>query len=281
MHTSELTPTGFGSRVNGRPDRHTAPNLTDLLHRHGVLLLPGLAPTPGEFVEFARQFGEPEHVFPEAHQVAGHAVLRLQSNVDGLGASAGGRYWHADGAFAERPTAVTALLCVEAPASGGDTLFADMRAALASLPDEVRAQAAGHRGYYPAKEIARRDMERARMMRTVVMTDEEQAAKLAELQNVHHPLVRRHPVTGKQALYLNEHWLARVEGLTDADSERLLATLYEAATRESHVYRHTWTEGDVLVWDNALVMHKALPAANGTRKVTYRCTIADGSAPPG
>ncbi|MEU2793351.1 TauD/TfdA family dioxygenase [Streptomyces sp. NPDC007100] len=281
MHTSELTPTGFGLRLGGRSARHNGPDLPDLLHHHGVLVLPGLAPTPGEFVAFAQQFGEPEHVFPEAHQVAGHAVLRLQSNVNGLGASAGGRYWHADGAFAERPTAVTALLCVEAPASGGDTLFADMRAALASLPDEVRAQAASHRGYYPAKEIARRDMQRARMMRTVVMSDEEQEAKLAELKNLHHPLVRRHPVTGEQALYLNEHWLAEVEGLPAADGKQLLSTLYGAATRESNVYRHTWTEGDILVWDNALVMHKALPTANGTRKVTYRCTIAEGAGTPG
>ncbi|GLZ39365.1 hypothetical protein Acsp05_29890 [Actinokineospora sp. NBRC 105648] len=235
-----------------------------------MLVLSDFPSNAGDLVRLAERFGEPEPVFPEAHQVPGHPAVRLQSNVGGLGASAGGRYWHADGPLKPDPTAVTILLCVQPPESAGDTLFADMRAALRALPEPVRARVTGLRGYYPAKDIARQDMDRARVLRTAAISAEERDRKLAELRNLHHPLVRNHPVTGEQALYLNEHWLRSIADIPEHESTTLLRELYGTATAAENVHRHSWTAGDVLVWDNALVMHKA-EGAQG-RKVTYRVT---------
>lgn len=274
MRLGSLTGTEFGLRIEGYPDRCSEGELRDLLERHGVLLFPGFGADIRQLVRFAEQFGEPEPVFPQAHQVPGHPTVRLQSNVGGLGASAGGHYWHADGPLNDSPTAATVLHCVVPPDHGGDTLFADMRAAFAALPSDTRAQAANHRGYYPAKDIARRDIERACLMRTAIIPAAEKEAKIASLRNLYHPLVRRHLTTGEPALYLNEHWLASVEGLTEIEGNRLLWQLYRAATHEENLYRHSWTFGDLIVWDNALVMHKALPVRHGGRKVTHRITTS-------
>jgi taurine dioxygenase len=84
-------------------------------------------------------------------------------------------------------------------------------------------------------------------------------------------VVRSHPRTGRPALYLNQQWLREIQGKPDG---ALLERLYATATADGNVYRHHWLAGDLLLWDNAAVMHRALPPAPGSLKTTRRITIA-------
>ncbi|MGP3953435.1 TauD/TfdA dioxygenase family protein [Streptomyces sp. 7N604] len=280
MQTTELTEFGLGLRIeNFSPDGSGAraaskQTIRDLLWEFGVLHFAGFPADSDVFVDFARWFGRPESVFPAEHRAPGYEHIRLQSNIRGYGVNAGGQYWHADGSFAEVPTAVTLLLCEEAPDHGGVTLFADMRAAYESLPEPLRTTVLGMAGHYPCRAIAARDMRAAVAMKTVTLSEADRKARLEGLRDFTRPLVGSHPVTDRRALYLNQHWLRGIEGRTDAESAELLDLLYGVATAPANLYRHTWRTGDVLVWDNASVMHRALPAQAGQRKVTRRITIS-------
>ncbi|MFJ9461550.1 TauD/TfdA dioxygenase family protein [Kitasatospora sp. NPDC101447] len=275
MRTTELTDFGLGLRIDGfEPGSHSPRMLRTLLWEYGVLHLTGFPRDPAEFSGLARWFGEPETVFPAEHRAPGHPEVRLQTNVRGLGANAGGQYWHADGSFAPTRSLVTLLTCDEAPQEEGETLFADLRAGYADLPEELRAEVSGLNGGFPCRQIAEQDMRRATAMRTVVLSEEERRRKLAELTDFVRPLVATHHATGREVLVLNEHWLRDVPGRSPADGRRLLGLLYGTVTRPANVYRHRWAVGDVLVWDNTSVLHKAVPAAPGRRKITRRITSA-------
>lgn len=245
-----------------------------LLHRHGVLHIAEFPGGDPGLTRLAGWFGEPDVVFPREHQVPGRPVLRLQSNVPGLGANAGGQYWHADGSYAPVPTSVTLLRCVEAPEDSGETLFVDMRTAYRELTPDLREQIDGRTAFYPCRRIAARSMAVATAMKTVRMSPDEQQRKLAELRDVHRPLVREQPGTGERALHLNERWLRTIDGLSEIEGARILSRLYAAATAPQRWQRHRWTVGDVLIWDNFAVMHKAVPVAGAGRKVTHRVTVA-------
>ncbi|MYV66558.1 hypothetical protein GT043_11535, partial [Streptomyces sp. SID2131] len=273
MRTTELAGSGPGLRVD---DPATAPPgaLRALLWEHGVLHLPRFPRDPEALTTLARSFGEPQTVFPAGHRVPGQPHVRLQSNVRGLGANAGGQYWHADGSFVPDTPLVTVLTCDEAPDAGGETLFADLRAGYDALPGALRAEVDGLDGGFPCRRIAEQDMRRATAMRTVVLSEAERNRKLAELTDFVRPLVAAHHTTGRRALVLNEYWLRDVPGRTPEEGRRLLDLLYGEVTRPDRVYRHRWSVGDVLLWDNASVLHKALPAAPGRRKITRRITAA-------
>ena len=277
MTDTVLTAFGLGLLVQPPEPDHRAfavpGGLRPLLDRHGVLLVRGLDLDGDRYREFASGFGPLETVFPVAHQEPGHPNVRLQSNV-GVGVGSGGEYWHSDGPLTPTPTAVTLLLCREAPRSGGETLFADMRRAYDTLDPAVRDRVERRRGRYPCREIGLREM------RLAGIPEEEQRHRLTTLHDLSHPIVRPHPNTGRKALYLNQQWL---QGFDDdpADTEELLPLLYAHATREDNVYRHHWCSGDLLVWDNDSVMHRALPPGDGARKITRRITVAGGAAAAG
>ncbi len=268
--TEPLTGFGLGGLLRLAPGADADPATAALLLReldvHGVLLVRGLGLDNARYQELAGRIGRREAVFPAAHRDPGWPDIRLQSNVDGVGVAAGGEYWHADGPLTEVPTAVTLLLCGLAPAEGGETLFADMRRAFDLLPGPVRERVRDARGWYPCREIAIREMADAGV------PEDEQAAKLRELRDLTHPVVRAHPRTGRRALYLNQQWLREIQGEPDGS---LLERLYGTATAGHNLYRHRWQAGDLLLWDNAAVMHRALPPAPGSRKTTRRITLAD------
>lgn len=276
LQVRPLTDIGLAARVtvpfaDADLDPRLPGQVLALLDQYGVLVLTGLDLDNERYSTFAGAFGLLERVFPLAHADPTHPFIRLQSNQDGVGVAAGGEYWHADGPLTELPTALTFLLCEQAPADGGETLFADMRRALQLLPADTRDRVAGRLGWYPCREIALREM------REAGIGQEEQDRKLAELTDLTHPIVRTHPRTGRPALYLNQQWLREIQ---DEPDGALLQQLYDLATAPANVYRHRWRHGELLLWDNAAVMHRALPPAAGSAKTTRRITIAGHTGAP-
>ena len=268
LHTPEHTLTDFGLGLRWDA-QYSAEPLTDLdlrslLDKHGLLLISGTDADDGMLVEIARTFGPPNIAEPIPFQSPHTPYVRVQSNVPGIGDQSAGAYWHTDGAWSDPPTAVTVLFCEEAPGSGGETLFVDMRAVHDALPATLRARIAGLRCHYPCREVYAEDLAKAGL------SDPD---RLAELQDLHHPLVRLHPTANSRALCLHERLLRGIVGLDEPASDELLSQLWAAAIDGRHEYRHEWSEGDLLIWDNYSVLHKALPAALGTRKITRRVTV--------
>ncbi len=241
-------------------------DLPGLLARHGVLLLRGQALTPEAQMAFARRFGslESHAAYPAALRHPEHDELLVvkRYQVDGRALRFGGQ-WHSDLSYTLQPSKASVLHALAVPPSGGDTLFADLAAAYAALPAETRAALEGlwvvhdlangrQYGDSPPDAIAR--------MR-------------AKSPPVEQPLVRRHPETGRPALFLSEWMTREVVGLGTEQSRRLLEPLLAQVEDERFVYRHRWRVGDTLIWDNRSTNHLAMGDYEGTR-VMHRCSIA-------
>jgi taurine dioxygenase len=155
------------------------------------------------------------------------------------------------------------------PPEGGDTLFADMVATYAALPDEVRGKIAGKRARF-----SRAEMHRINYPEMRPYTPDELRAR----PDVYHPLVRRHPRSGRVSLYIGR-WACDIEGMPSDEGRALIQYLREFAQRDRFVYRHCWRDGDAVLWDNRCTQHCAtsFDEARYTR-LMHRTTL-EGDAP--
>ena len=238
--------------------------LLSCLDEHGLIVVSGFAQDINLFKSIAAALGVPETVSPPAFALAGYSTIRVQSNQPGRGVSGGGEYWHSDGPWSKNPSAATLLLCEIAPERGGETLFTDMRTVADTLLPMLEDDLNGLIGNYPCRSIYLRELEQMGL---------KDPDKLTVLQDLTHPLIRHHPSTGRRALYLNEMWLESIVGMSARDSKSYLSKLLSIATTPTLVYAHRWKVGDLLIWDNVSMMHKALPPQEGATKTTFRMTI--------
>lgn len=269
LTTRPLADAGVGAEIVGADlvalsTPVAAQALRMLLVERGVLLVRGQDVSREALERLAAALGTVETVRPAAERLQGSELLRVQSNLPGVGVDGGGMYWHADGSWMPRPTAATVLACVQAPATSGTTTFVDARAFYCGLNAKLRTAVADALGCFANERTLLGDFP---AMRT---TDPQM---LATAVDVTHPLVRRHPITGDEALVLDEKWLSEIVGLSAAASAELLAELARAADACTARYDHTWAFSDVLLWDNRLVLHRAQPLKPSGRKVTWRATI--------
>jgi taurine dioxygenase len=133
----------------------------------------------------------------------------------------------------------------------GDTLFAGASAAYEALPKELKHKLDGKRAVHSYVHTY------DRKVREFDRTPIEKESRTAP-PDVLHPVVRTHPFTGKKCLYVNQGYTTRIEGLSKEESDRILEFLFEHITKREFVYRHRWQRGDLLMWDNCLVQHKAV-----------------------
>lgn len=227
-------------------------NVRRLLADHGVLVLRDQAVDDEGFTEFLSQFG-PLMFTPGETPVDGHPDLNLISNV---GRSTPPRsVFHVDTSYVRRPPAYTALRAVEIPEHGGDTLFTNQYRAFATLDPELRARLDGRTIRHVVSGVDPGD-------------DAERAAE--------HPAFRRHAVSGRIALYLSTpERCVSVSGLEDAEGRPLIQALYEHSTADANVHRHSWAPGDVVMWDNRCVLHRADHRGVVGDRVMHRGMVAD------
>lgn len=231
-----LEPIGATVTEVGVPDLDPAQvaRLKDLLAEHGVLVLPGQFIDDAAFVGFLRRFGE--LAFTEGETpVPEFSDLNVISNV---GRTTTPRStFHVDTSYVRRPPQYTALRAVQIPAQGGETLFTNQYRAFDTLPSEVRERLDG------------------RTIRHVVTgldlgPDDETEAE--------HPVFRPHPRSGRTALYLSTpQRCVAISGMAQAEAEEMIGFLFAHSTKEENTYRHAWSPGDLVMWDNAAVLHKA------------------------
>ncbi len=160
----------------------------------------------------------------------------------------------------------------ELPAEGGDTLFANQHAAYEALPAELKKTIAPLRAEHTYlaryEELRERSPWRPKLSQTQV----------DEVKPVMHPVVRRHPETGRKALFVSEHFTTRIVGIPEDESRALLKELFTLSTRSELVYLHAWQPHDLVFWDNRSVMHLAGGTPDHLRRKLYRTTI-EGDVP--
>jgi taurine dioxygenase len=177
-----------------------------------------------------------------------------------------GAYWHTDDSFKAVPCSLTMLYAVEIPPVGGDTQFVNMYAAYDDLSPEMKRRVDGLRvihKYRPSRNV-----------NPVATLPPEEMAKNPPVE---HPLVRTHPETGRKALYMNPNRMEQVVGMERGASDRLLDDLIAHAIAPKYEYRHKWRRGDIVIWDNRCLMHKANPDY-AERRVMHRI-IVEGTRP--
>ena len=259
-------------------DDATRQELLDAWTQHLVLVFPGQPVTDEEHVAFTRFLGEPE-IFHQAiiKSTRVREIFRV-SNVNDEGLLMPptdptvrqlslAQYWHTDSSYLPIPCVGALLHGVEISRSGGETQFTNMYLVYDALPATLKQRIQGRK--------ARHNFENMHTLKPLKpMTDAERAA----VPPVWHPLVRKHPVSGRTSLYISPIYNDEVEGLSPADSRALIAELADFAARPEFVYSHSWETDDVVMWDNRCTMHQVTAFDPAERRVMHRTTLVGTDA---
>jgi taurine dioxygenase len=252
---------GFGAQISGihvadaQRDVELVAALETAFLDHHVVAIRGQELAVSDVVAVSRCFGQLEpHVLDRYHHPDTPLVLVLSNRVDASGRAMGlkdaGSFWHSDVSFKERPARATLLYALEVPDEGGDTLFCDMMAAYDALPEELKhalENAIAVHDYANRDRVAHRTGTKPRL----------DAENLRKVPPVRHPVVRRHPITGRKALYVNPTYTVCIEGMEASQSESLLNEIFKHCLNDRFQMRYRWRKKDVVIWDNAAVMHAA------------------------
>ncbi len=269
---------GFGAEVLGldlsRPVSEAAfAAVHAALLDHGFLLLSGQRLEPAHILDWSRRFGPLETHVEGSFLLPGYREIVVIGNlmVDGQMRSLfvnGGEEWHYDYSYAPDPSIAALFYAVEVPPEGGDTLFADTRAAYDALDPDLKARVEDLVGVYAYANLDQhlRTMDPSRPPLTADVLD--------AWPPVRHPIVARHPETGRKVLRLSPQVMSGIEGLAEDEGRALIARLSEHATQPRFVHRHAWQAGELLIFDNRALLHSATWFdAERYRRIMYRTTI--------
>jgi len=235
-----------------------------------MLVFPGQDLSAAEQVAFTEMFGPVEpHPLRTRRAVDGFPEVLIIENRPGR-PGARNDYWHSDISHAERPPSASVLHALTIPEGLGDTLFCSMVRVHDGLSDGMRRALDGRRALHSGMATYTRSLEHS-AARGI------DPAEIAPPRP--HPVIRTHAETGQRALFVNPHFTTGLEGMSDAESDAILAPLYAAATAPENVYRHRWRVGDVVVWDNRRTMHYAVRDYTDETPRKMHRTTAGGEVP--
>ncbi|MGE0650319.1 MAG: TauD/TfdA dioxygenase family protein [Alphaproteobacteria bacterium] len=241
---------------------------------HLVLRIRGQSFGDDEHVAFARMFGDlerPARVINTGRGLhAGYPEISVISNITEKGVPIGSLgdgelVWHSDMSFVERPPAASLLHALEVPRLGGDTGFLNMYAVYEDVPPELKSAIVG-------KSIKHENVHGSDM-RVRPGVREPDSGDVRDYPGAVHPIVRTHPETGRQALYLGRRCNAYILDLPIDESEELLDRLWALAERSGKVFTQKWEIGDLIIWDNRCVMHRRAGFDAAMRRRMHRVVI--------
>ena len=255
------------------------PAVLDAFHTYGVLVFPGQFLSADEQIALSRRLGTLEPVgrtvpngSPDIVRIAN---LDADGNViadpaaDAMRLVIGNMAWHSDSSFRVPPAKASMLSCEIAASAGGETEFADMRAAYDALDDDTRDLLEGrlvtHSYLYSQGAVGGLD--------SLNFTPEQRAG----MGPTDRPVIHVHEVTGRRSLCIGRH-AYRLSGMADDAAQALLDELLDAACRPPRVLRHQWQPGDVVWWDNRCVLHRAQPWDYTEPRVMWHTRIAGDAA---
>jgi len=245
----------------------------DAFHEYAALVFPGQHLTNEEHVAFGERFGEIELLRGDGNKFAmisnkaadGHILTPEEKRFQSLRGNEG---WHTDSSYMPLAAKASILTAITVPSKDGQTELADMRDAYDTLSDEMKAKIEGlvaHHSLYASQAKAG------------------YVFKTGESYGFHNhgapirPLVKVHPVTGRKSLFIGRH-AYRIPGMDDAEAQRLLDGLLEFAVQPPRTYAHRWQSGDVMLWDNRCVLHRACPYDYSEPRVMRHVRIAGDPA---
>lgn len=239
--------------------------ITDALHRYGVVVLSGQKMTPDEQITFSEQLGPLENSdegnpkyrkLREEMKYTDQRVSEISNLTEGKTILAAtdmrrifqyaNQFWHADSTFRPVRARYTFLQAVLVPKSGGDTEFADMATACEELPEALREEIEGLIGVHSPRTI----------MDQLGATLPDQGGFFSELPDQLRPIIEVHPDSGRRVLNIGSH-LSHIDGMSMPEGRALIAALREHACAPRYRYRHRWTPGDLVIWDNLSTLHRA------------------------
>jgi taurine dioxygenase len=237
---------------------------------HLVLFFRDQDLSPAQFLAFGRRFGEIIE-YPFVRGLDDYPeiipVLKLENERVNFGG-----VWHSDTAYLDLPPMASMLIARQIPPYGGDTLFANMYLAYETLSDGMKRLL---EGLVAINSSAKADASRTREDRM-----KDSAREVRKDYVAAHPVVRRHPETGRPALYVNIAHTVRFDGMTEEESAPLLDYLFRHQTRPEFGCRFRWRPGSIAFWDNRCAQHNAVNDYAGHRRLLHRITLA-GDAPKG
>jgi taurine dioxygenase len=277
----EIIPTGAapGAEIRGIDlalplDDTTFTAIERAFNEYGVIFFRDQHITPPRQVDFTRRFGEIEfNIFGERWSVPGNPEIVVVSNITEdnrpIGVRRAGENWHSDMCYTARPPRGTMLYAIEVPdlhgLTLGDTEFASAQAAWEALPDSIRHQIEGRQAVF---DFTGRK-------RAFPPTQ----AEINRNPPVRHPVVRTHPYTGRKCLYVMRDDCTGIDGLEAEEAEALIAALADHIVKPTFVYRHQWRVGDLLMWDNCTVQHRAIQDYDMPRRRLMHRTTMGGAVP--
>ncbi len=221
--------------------------------KHQVLVFPHQNVSAERHIAFSRQLGEIDPVtFGPLFRHPDHPEIMLVSNKSQKGHPSHtrnqGRQWHSDTSFSLRPATGSLMHCLELPDVGGDTEFTNMYMAYDALSDVMKKMLEDLYAVHDSTH-SRDARKRAPEM-------------LAELRCLNplvaQPIVRVHPETGRKALYVSEGQTTHIVGMTEEESAAILSLLFAHSVQPEFIYRHRWSQHDLVMWDNRCTMHLAV-----------------------
>lgn len=231
------------------------------LGEHGVLCFPGQSLEPAELSAFGSRFGDLEINVANAFHAEGHPEVMILSNTkqDGrpIGLNDAGQGWHTDMSYSHDVALANVLHAKRVPMRDGrplgDTQFRNMHAAYEDLPEELKHRLKGRTAIHDFEKFW--EMMRTRPgSRRKPLTEEQRRKK----PPVSQPIFKVHPITGRHVLYCNPGYATRIEGMDQSESDETLQYLFDHQSQPQYLYSHSWTAGDVLMWDNIGTTHNAV-----------------------
>ena len=279
----EVIPTGaaLGAMVNGVDlrdlDEEAFARIMQAWHDYSVLLVRGQTLSDQDLIAFSRRFGDLDWAPVQENGrrfVEGLPEIYIVSNVkvngEAIGSLGDGEaVWHTDMSYLDMPPKASMLYALEVPATGGNTSSCTMYGIYEALPARLKERIAGlrikHDGTYNSGGYVRQG---------ITPTEDPRTSPGAV-----HPLVCRHPVTGRRMLYLGRRRNAYLVGLDLADSELLLDELWSFVDRPEFAWEHIWRAGDLVLWDNRCTMHRRDAFDPNSRRIMHRTQIKGEQRP--
>jgi taurine dioxygenase len=283
MPTMSVTPLSstLGAEITGAHVRGDMPDaafktIETALHDHLVVVIRDQDISPQDFVAFARRFGEPEpHVIDQFHHQADPNILILSNRKNdqgqNIGLADGGTYFHTDYSYLAVPARCTMLHAIEIPGGDAGTTFANQRQAYDDLPDAMkqRIDELVCRHHYGNRDNLDESS------RTVASPLS--GAQKSRMDWVRHPLVRRHPHTGRKSIYAVSGSSFGIDGMDDRAGVELLNQLKAHTTQQTYCYTPTYRVGDIVIWDNCALLHAAPLIDQSRARTLWRVTVKEAA----
>ena len=237
---------------------------------YGLIVFPKLPLSHDEFKDFALSFGNfgDDPFISSLPDYPNIAEIKRSANEK---ATPFGGTWHSDWSFMKKPPSATLLHSKIIPPVGGNTLFANTERSFAALPEEMKNKLRNLKVIHSAKIPYADDgfyaLEKEERSMKILPSKEAKAT-------FSHPMVKIHPETNKECLFINPVYTINVEGFSEDESQQLLWELYEHMIKDQFVYEHVWNDDMLIMWDNRTVMHQATGGYDGYDRLLHRITLA-------